>query len=195
MTVLFIILFTTWLLFLLLFEFCFWFCFWFYLWCYSWFCFWFYSWCCNQFCNQFYNQFRDLYFNIYTNIVRSTTRFICTTCWLRIFCKLCLSEELNNLIDRAVTARYAHVTLTYTDWASHCDAHKQQDHMIKWLCDQTANESSCRSDQLSQYTDWALHHDAHKQLKAHLVCLTRWSNSERKLTSKWSTFTIHRSLV
>ncbi len=49
LTVLFVILFTTWLLFLLLFEFCFWFC----------------SWCCNQFCNQF----RDLYFNIYTNIV------------------------------------------------------------------------------------------------------------------------------
>ena len=49
MTVLFVILFTTWLLFLLLFELCSWLC----------------SWCCNQFCNQF----RDLYFNIYTNIV------------------------------------------------------------------------------------------------------------------------------
>ncbi len=45
LTILFVILFTTWLLFLLLFELCSWFC----------------SWCCNQ--------FRDLYFNIYTNIV------------------------------------------------------------------------------------------------------------------------------
>ncbi len=62
-------------------------------------------------------------------------------------------------------------------------------------CDQTVNESSCQSDQLSQYTDWALHHDAHKQLKAHLVCSTKWSNSERKLTLKWSTFTIHWSLI
>jgi len=40
-------------------------------------------------------------------------------------------------------------------------------------CDQTANENSRQSDQLSQYTDQALHHDAHKQLKAHLVCSTR----------------------
>ena len=124
-----------------------------------------------------------------------TTRFICTRCWLRIFCKLCLSEKLNNLINRAVTARYAHVMLTYTDQASHCDAHKQQDHVIKWSCDQTTNESSRWSDQLLQYTDQALHRDAHKQLKAYLVCLTKWSNSEWKLTLKWSTFTIHWSLV
>ncbi len=126
---------------------------------------------------------------------KSTTRFTCMRCWLRIFCKLCLSEELNNLINRAVTARCAHVMLTYTDWASHCDAHKQQDHVIKWSYDQTANESSRQSDQLSQYTDQALHCNAHKQLKAHLVCSTKWSNSEQKLTSKWSTFTIHRLLI
>ena len=37
------------------------------------------------------------------------TRFTCTRCWLRTFCKLCLSEELNNLIDRAVTALYPRV--------------------------------------------------------------------------------------
>ena len=41
------------------------------------------------------------------------------------------------------------------------------------LRDQTANESSRQSDQLSQYTDRASHRDAHKQLKAHLVCSTR----------------------
>ena len=56
-------------------------------------------------------------------------------------------------------------------------------------------ESSRWSDQLSQYTDRASHRDAYKQLKAHLACSTRWSNSERKLTSKWSTFTTHQSLV
>ncbi len=61
----------------------------------------------------------------------STTRFICMRCWLRIFCKLCLSEELNNLINRAVTAWYAHVMLTYMNQALHCNAHKQQDHVIK----------------------------------------------------------------
>ncbi len=46
----------------------------------------------------------------------STTRFTCTRCWLRIFCKLCLSEELNNLIniDRAVTALYSCVELTHS---------------------------------------------------------------------------------
>ena len=49
-------------------------------------------------------------------LCRSTTRFICTRCWLRIFCKLCLSEELNNLIriDRAVTALYLRVELTHS---------------------------------------------------------------------------------
>ncbi len=123
----------------------------------------------------------------------STTRFICTRYWLQIFCKLCLSEKLNNLINRAVTARYAHVMLTYTDQALHCNAYKQQDHVIKWSCDQIVNKSSRRSDQLSQYTDQALHCDAHKQLKAYLVCLIKWLNSERKLTLKWSTFTTHWS--
>jgi len=46
----------------------------------------------------------------------STTRFICTRCWLRIFCKLCLSKELNNLINinRAVTALYSCVELTHS---------------------------------------------------------------------------------
>jgi len=78
-----------------------------------------------------------------------------------------------------------YIMLTYTDRASHCDAHKQQDHMIKWSCNQTVNESSRRSDQLSKYTDRVSHCNAHKQLKAHLVCSTKWSNSERKLTSKW----------
>ena len=68
--------------------------------------------------------------------------------------------------------------LTYTDQALHRDAHKQQNHMTKWSCDQIANESSSRSDQLSQYTDRASHHDAHKQFKAYLVCSTKWSNSE-----------------
>ena len=46
-----------------------------------------------------------------------------------------------------------HVTLTYTNQALHCDADKQQDHVIKWSCDQTANESLRRSNQLSQYID------------------------------------------
>jgi len=46
-----------------------------------------------------------------------------------------------------------HVMLTYTDWALHCNAHKQQDHMITLSCDQTVNESSRYNDQLSQYTD------------------------------------------
>ncbi len=47
---------------------------------------------------------------------KSTTRFICIRCWLRIFCKLCLSEELNNLIniDRAVTALYSCIELTHS---------------------------------------------------------------------------------
>ncbi len=62
MTVFFVILFTTWLLFLLLFEF------------YSWFC----SWCCNQFCNQF----RDLYFNIYINIVTYRKAESDQYCWV-----------------------------------------------------------------------------------------------------------------
>ncbi len=75
--------------------------------------------------------------------------------------------------------------LTYTDRASHHNAHKQQDHVTKWSCDQTANESSRRSDQLSQYTDWASHHDAYKQFKAHLVYLTKWSNSKLE-SSRWS---------
>ena len=46
----------------------------------------------------------------------STTRFTCTRCWLQIFCKLCLSEELNNLIniDRAVTALYSYVEFTHS---------------------------------------------------------------------------------
>ncbi len=130
-----------------------------------------------------------------SHMSRSTTKFTYMRCWLQIFCKLCLSEELNNLIDRAVTAWYMYVMLTYTDWALHCNAHKQQDHMIKWSCDQIMNESSRRSDQLSQYTDWALHCNAYKQLKTHLVYLTKWSNSERKLTLKWSTFTIHQLLI
>jgi len=47
---------------------------------------------------------------------KSTTRFICIRCWLRIFCKLCLSEELNNLIniDRVVTALYSCIELTHS---------------------------------------------------------------------------------
>ena len=47
---------------------------------------------------------------------RSITRFIYTRCWLWIFCKLCLSEELNNLINinRAVTALYSCVELTHS---------------------------------------------------------------------------------
>ena len=46
----------------------------------------------------------------------STTRFICMRCWLRIFCKLCLSEELNNLIniDKAVTMLYSCIELTHS---------------------------------------------------------------------------------
>ena len=48
--------------------------------------------------------------------LQSTTRFICTRCWLWIFCKLCLSEELNNLINinRAVTALYSCDELTHS---------------------------------------------------------------------------------
>ncbi len=47
---------------------------------------------------------------------QSTTRFTCTRCWLRIFCKLCLSKELNNLINinKAVTALYSCVELTHS---------------------------------------------------------------------------------
>ncbi len=44
---------------------------------------------------------------------QSTTRFTCTRCWLRIFCKLCLSKELNN-INKAVTALYSCVELTHS---------------------------------------------------------------------------------
>ena len=113
----------------------------------------------------------------------------------------------------------------YTDWALHHDAYKQlKTHLVcstkwsnserkltsKWstftiqwlliwltqLNDQTANLKSLRwSDQLSQYTDQALHRDAHKQFKTHLICLIKWSNSKWKFTLKWSTFTIHWSLI
>ncbi len=53
---------------------------------------------------------------LYNLSIESTTRFTCTRCWLQIFCKLCLSEELNNLIniDRAVTALYSRVELTHS---------------------------------------------------------------------------------
>ncbi len=46
----------------------------------------------------------------------SIMRFICIRCWLRIFCKLCLSEELNNLIniDRAVTTLYLCIEFTHS---------------------------------------------------------------------------------
>ncbi len=54
---------------------------------------------------------------MFSHVNRSTTKFICTRCWLQIFCKLCLSEELNNLINKAVTAQYVHIMLTYTDQA------------------------------------------------------------------------------
>ncbi len=48
--------------------------------------------------------------------LQSIMRFICTRCWLWIFCKLCLSKELNNFIniDRAVTALYSHVEFTHS---------------------------------------------------------------------------------
>ncbi len=40
----------------------------------------------------------------------------CMRCWLRIFCKLCLSEKLNNFINinKAVTALYSHVELIHS---------------------------------------------------------------------------------
>ncbi len=55
-------------------------------------------------------------FKINSSSFQSTTRFIYMRCWLQIFCKLCLSEELNNLINinRAVTALYSHVELTHS---------------------------------------------------------------------------------
>ncbi len=53
---------------------------------------------------------------IISSIMQSTTRFICTRCWLRIFCKLCLSKKLNNLINinKAVTALYSCVELIHS---------------------------------------------------------------------------------
>ncbi len=56
-------------------------------------------------------------FTVYVLVmIRLTTRFICTKCWLQIFCKLCLSEELNNLINinRAVTTLYSCIELTHS---------------------------------------------------------------------------------
>ena len=65
------------------------------------------------------------FMNFFSSLFRSTTRFTCMKCWLRIFCKLCLSEELNNLIniDRAVTTLYSHVELTHSQKAKqwHCN--------------------------------------------------------------------------
>ena len=68
-------------------------------------------------------------------IIESTTRFICMKCWLRIFCKLCLSEELNNLIniDRAVTALYSRVELTHSRKAKQW----QRDHQRVEACTYT----------------------------------------------------------
>ncbi len=62
--------------------------------------------------NKCFNHFKllqKLYFHHYSYCCWSTTRFICTRCWLQIFCKLCLSKELKNLINRAVTTRYAYI--------------------------------------------------------------------------------------
>ncbi len=78
---------------------------------------------------------------LYTASSRPATRFTCTRCWLRTFCKQWLSEELKILIDRAVTALYPRVELI----------HSRKVHMARWPCGQTANESSRRSDQLSQF--------------------------------------------
>ncbi len=62
----------------------------------------------------------------------STTRFICTRCWLWIFCKLCLSEELNNLINinRVVTALFTCIANTYIVKTRHS------------LCSYTQNNSN-----------------------------------------------------
>ncbi len=64
-----------------------------------------------------------------------TTRFTRTRCWLRTFCKQRLSKELNNLIDRAVTALYPRVDLI----------HSRKVHVAR--C-HTANGSPPRSSQL-----------------------------------------------
>ena len=55
----------------------------------------------------------------FTHFTKLTTRFICTRCWLQIFCKLCLLKELNNLIniDKAVTAFYSCIELTHSQKA------------------------------------------------------------------------------
>jgi len=87
---------------------------------------------------------------------RSATRFTCTRCWLRTFCKLCLSEELNNLIniDKAVTALYSRVELTHSRKAKQW----QRDH---------------RRVEARTYTEWqqrlCIHVAAHIQ-HIHIYC-------------------------
>ncbi len=125
---------------------------------------------------------------------------------------LCLSSINNEIyLYKMLTTNLLQVMLVKRTKQSHwqssnsairaCYAHIHRLSIALWCsqttrsCDQTTNESSRQSDQLSQYTDQASHHDAHKQLKAHLVYSTKWSNSERKLTLKWSTFMIHWLLI
>ncbi len=75
-------------------------------------------------------------------------------CWLWIFCKLCLLEELNNLIniDRAVTAFYSHVELTHSQKAK------------QWQCNHQHVEACT-------YTEWQ------QRLCAHVATNIQHSHS------------------
>jgi len=118
-------------------------------------------------------------FVIYTSCTRfskSTTRFICMRCWLWIFCKLCLLEELNNLIniDRAVTAFYSHVELTHSQKAK------------QWQCNHQHVEACT-------YTEWQ------QRLCAHAATNIQHSHSHcedmtqllRTYTSVWRSKSIN----
>jgi len=129
LTVLFVILFTTWLLFLLLFEFCSWY----YSWFCSWFCFWFCSWCCNQFCNQF----RDLYFNIYTNIV--TYRKAESDQYRRFFFRNCHISQDYKLTSKHFQESF--ITSEKTLWR------------VVWSRRKTIKNKSCKWIMLSDQTE------------------------------------------
>ena len=135
MTVLFVILFTTWLLFLLLFELCSWFC----------------SWCCNQFrnqfCNQFCNQFRDLYFNIYTNIV--TYRKAESDQYRQVFFRNYHISQDRKLISKHFQESF--ITSEKTLWR------------VVWSKRKTIKNKSCKWIVLSDQTEnWSTNFDYNK---------------------------------